>query len=307
MTVGEAVSGRCAQAARGGRVALAAAGRRAAALQGARRHTRRSVPRARARAHGGRGGGVRALFWTAASRASRWRTSSATARSAPSTSRSRATCSSRAPRRRRSSTWRWRSSSVLPLAGPDPEDEPLAIDVGTGSGCVALALAAEDPFVRVVATDVDPGALAVARGNAARLGLARRVEFVLSDLFHDVGERPVRPRRQQPAVHPRRRVRGARAQRAGLRAAAGAVRRRRRPGLLPPPRPRRGAAAAAGRDAGRGGGSRPGGRRRRHHGRRPGRSAGRGCATTSPACRAWCPRTGAAEARCDGASPDSAA
>jgi release factor glutamine methyltransferase len=79
---------------------------------------------------------------------------------------------------------------ALPLAGPDPEDEPLAIDVGTGSGCIALALAAEDPFVHVVATDVDPGALAVARGNAARLGLARRVEFVLSDLFHDVGERP---------------------------------------------------------------------------------------------------------------------
>jgi release factor glutamine methyltransferase len=79
---------------------------------------------------------------------------------------------------------------AVPLAGPDPEDEPLAIDVGTGSGCIALALAAEDPFVHVVATDVDPGALAVARGTAARLGLARRVEFVLSDLFHDVGERP---------------------------------------------------------------------------------------------------------------------
>lgn len=78
----------------------------------------------------------------------------------------------------------------LPLAGPDPADEPLAIDIGTGSGCIALALAAEDPFVRMVATDMDPGALAVARGNAARLGLARRVEFVLSDLFADVGERP---------------------------------------------------------------------------------------------------------------------
>ena len=78
----------------------------------------------------------------------------------------------------------------MPIAGPDPDDEPLAIDVGTGSGCVALALAAEDPFVRLVATDVEPGALAVARGNAARLGLARRVEFVLSDLFADVGERP---------------------------------------------------------------------------------------------------------------------
>ena len=80
--------------------------------------------------------------------------------------------------------------SAMPIAGPDPEDEPLALDIGTGSGCVALALAAEDPFVRLVAADVDPGALAVARRNAARLGLARRVEFVLSDLFADVGERP---------------------------------------------------------------------------------------------------------------------
>jgi release factor glutamine methyltransferase len=80
--------------------------------------------------------------------------------------------------------------AAMPIAGPDPEDEPLALDMGTGSGCVALALAAEDPFVRFVAADVDPGALAVARRNAARLGLARRVEFVLSDLFADVGERP---------------------------------------------------------------------------------------------------------------------
>jgi release factor glutamine methyltransferase len=82
------------------------------------------------------------------------------------------------------------SLRAMPIVGPDPEDEPLALDVGTGSGCVALALASEDPFVRLVATDVDPGALAVARRNAARLGLARRVEFVLSDLFADVGERP---------------------------------------------------------------------------------------------------------------------
>jgi release factor glutamine methyltransferase len=52
--------------------------------------------------------------------------------------------------------------SAMPIAGPDPEDEPLALDIGTGSGCVALALAAEDPFVRLVAADVDPGALAVA-------------------------------------------------------------------------------------------------------------------------------------------------
>ncbi|MGE5229536.1 MAG: peptide chain release factor N(5)-glutamine methyltransferase [Deltaproteobacteria bacterium] len=80
--------------------------------------------------------------------------------------------------------------AAMPIAGPDPEDEPLALDVGTGSGCIALALVAEDAFVRLVATDIEPGALAVARRNAARLGFARRVEFVLSDLFADVGVRP---------------------------------------------------------------------------------------------------------------------
>jgi release factor glutamine methyltransferase len=80
--------------------------------------------------------------------------------------------------------------AAVPLAGPGPEDEPLVLDVGTGSGCIALALTAEDPFARVVATDVDPAALAVARRNSARLGLGRRVEFVLSDLFADVSERP---------------------------------------------------------------------------------------------------------------------
>jgi methylase of polypeptide subunit release factors len=61
--------------------------------------------------------------------------------------------------------------------------EPLVLDVGTGSGCIALALAAEDPFVRVVASDVDATALAVARGNAARHGLEGRVSFVAGDLF----------------------------------------------------------------------------------------------------------------------------
>jgi release factor glutamine methyltransferase len=61
--------------------------------------------------------------------------------------------------------------------------EPVALDVGTGSGCIALALAAEDPFVRVVAVDVDEAAAEVARGNAARLGLRSRVDIACSDLF----------------------------------------------------------------------------------------------------------------------------
>jgi release factor glutamine methyltransferase len=62
--------------------------------------------------------------------------------------------------------------------------EPSALDVGTGSGCIALALAAENPYVRLLATDVDEAALAVARRNAARLGLERRLDFALADVFH---------------------------------------------------------------------------------------------------------------------------
>ena len=44
-------------------------------------------------------------------------------------------------------------------------------DVGTGSGAVALALADERPDLRVTASDASAAALAVARENAARLGL----------------------------------------------------------------------------------------------------------------------------------------
>lgn len=55
-----------------------------------------------------------------------------------------------------------------------PAGRPVPIaDLGTGSGAIALALAAERPLARIVATDRSPAALAVARGNAGRLGIAR--------------------------------------------------------------------------------------------------------------------------------------
>lgn len=45
------------------------------------------------------------------------------------------------------------------------------VDLGTGSGAIALALASERPQAAVYATDLSPGALVVAQGNARKLAL----------------------------------------------------------------------------------------------------------------------------------------
>ncbi len=59
----------------------------------------------------------------------------------------------------------------------------LVADLGTGSGAIAIAVAAHRPLARVVATDVSPEALAVARANAERHGLAGAIEFRQGDWF----------------------------------------------------------------------------------------------------------------------------
>jgi release factor glutamine methyltransferase len=57
------------------------------------------------------------------------------------------------------------------------------LDLGTGSGALALGLATAFPAVVVTAVDSSESALALARENAAALGLAERVKFLQSDWF----------------------------------------------------------------------------------------------------------------------------
>ena len=58
----------------------------------------------------------------------------------------------------------------------------VAFDIGTGTGVLAAVLARRG-ISRVIATDVDPRALACARENLQRLGLGQQVEVVQADLF----------------------------------------------------------------------------------------------------------------------------
>ena len=60
---------------------------------------------------------------------------------------------------------------------------PVAVDFGSGSGCLAIALAVGVPGAMVHAIDCSEAAIAVARRNAQRHGVADRIQFHLGDGF----------------------------------------------------------------------------------------------------------------------------
>ena len=77
--------------------------------------------------------------------------------------------------------------TALETASEFPADLPLRIlDIGTGSGVLAISLAKELPQAQVFASDISSAAVALARANAARHGLAERISFVVGDLFEGI-------------------------------------------------------------------------------------------------------------------------
>jgi release factor glutamine methyltransferase len=94
-----------------------------------------------------------------------------------------------------------RSPRPSPFPGPDAatlqrmqnsgrtKDDPLhVVDIGTGSGAIAIALARALPAATVTATDVSWLALDVARRNAQRHGVERRIAFRHGDLLTPISD-----------------------------------------------------------------------------------------------------------------------
>ena len=89
------------------------------------------------------------------------------------------------------------SAAISDASGPRtssaPSDDsasaaaPLFVaDLCTGSGCIACSIAYEHPRTRVIATDIAPEAVALARENVDALGLSDRVRVVQCDLGQGV-------------------------------------------------------------------------------------------------------------------------
>jgi release factor glutamine methyltransferase len=60
---------------------------------------------------------------------------------------------------------------------------PLICDIGTGSGCIAVALLHENQRAFAIGIDLSEAAVKVARRNAARHSVTKRITFLVADCF----------------------------------------------------------------------------------------------------------------------------
>lgn len=99
--------------------------------------------------------------------------------------------------------WKIMLSVTADVLTPRPDTETLVeyvlrdfpehaawsvLDLGVGSGAILLAILAERPAARGLGVDVSEEALAVARDNAAALGLAGRMALLRGDWTEGLGE-----------------------------------------------------------------------------------------------------------------------
>ncbi len=72
-----------------------------------------------------------------------------------------------------------RSRNVASVNGSGP----MVADIGTGSGCIAVSLAKNIPGIHLLATDISPAAVKVARRNAKRHHVLQQIDFLTCDIL----------------------------------------------------------------------------------------------------------------------------
>lgn len=77
--------------------------------------------------------------------------------------------------------------TALSLIAQKPANMPLrVVDMATGSGNIAVSLAYYAPNVHVIASDISPEAIELARQNSVKLGLQTRISLMCGDAFAPV-------------------------------------------------------------------------------------------------------------------------
>jgi release factor glutamine methyltransferase len=74
------------------------------------------------------------------------------------------------------------------------ERQATIVDACTGSGCIAVAIARLRPRAQVIATDLSPSSLNVARLNATRHAVCQRIAWLEGDLLGPLADRGLKGR-----------------------------------------------------------------------------------------------------------------
>ena len=75
------------------------------------------------------------------------------------------------------------TEQIVPLVVDAIGGPGRVLDIGTGSGCLPIWIASKFPDARVMAVDISPEAIAVARRNAKQLGVSERIDILEGDCF----------------------------------------------------------------------------------------------------------------------------
>ncbi len=71
---------------------------------------------------------------------------------------------------------------------PNPNAEISFVEVGVGSGIISIMLALKFPYAKIIAVDISPHAIEIAKINIAKFGLENRIELRLGSLLEPISE-----------------------------------------------------------------------------------------------------------------------